>query len=377
MAPPASTPSVPPVPPTATTATTTTSTTNATPLIPPATAPVAVPAPSAPEPAVPLLPQHLLSESLLAEFNQRRSGPAWRQLLGHGALLLTGGLLWGGSGLPLPLRLVGLLLLSWGLAFSFCAMHECAHRTAFVDRQRNDTLAWWFGVLSFYNADFYRRYHQWHHRHTHLPGLDPELEDSPPTALGAYLLELSGLPWWLGKLRGHWRGLRGDFRANPYIPSEAAERVRTSIRWQFALYGGLLLLSIPEGNGFLLRFWLLPLLLGQPLLRFVLLAEHGGCAFSTDGLANTRTTITLAPLRRLMWNMPFHAEHHLYPSLPFHALPKAHAALAPRLVHCERGYLAVHRRFLTALAALALPANDTAPPANSTASSVPPTINAL
>jgi len=377
MAPPASTPSVPPVPPTATTATTTTSTTNATPLVPPATTPVAVPAPSASEPAVPLFQQHLLSESLLAEFNQRRSGPAWRQLLGHGALLLTGGLLWGGSGLPLPLRLVGLLLLSWGLAFSFCAMHECAHRTAFVDRQRNDILAWWFGVLSFYNADFYRRYHQWHHRHTHLPGLDPELEDSPPTTLGAYLLELSGLPWWLGKLLGHWRGLRGDFRANPYIPVEAAERVRASVRWQFALYGGLLLLSIAEGNGFLLRFWLLPLLVGQPLLRFVLLAEHGGCAFSTDGLANTRTTLTLAPLRRLMWNMPFHAEHHLYPSLPFHALPKAHAALAPRLVHCERGYLAVHRRFLTALAALALPANDTAPPAKSTASSVPSTINAL
>jgi len=337
------------------------------------------PTPSTLETAPPLQPQPLLSDVLLAELNQRRSGPAWRQLLGHGALLLTGGLLWGGSGLPLPLplRLVGLLLLSWGLAFSFCAMHECAHRTAFVDRQRNDTLAWWLGVLSFYNADFYRRYHQWHHRHTHLPGLDPELEDSPPTTLGAYLLELSGLPWWLGKLRGHWRGLRGDFRANPYIPAEAAERVRASIRWQFALYGGLLLLSIPEGNGFLLRFWLLPLLVGQPLLRFVLLAEHGGCAFNADGLANTRTTLTLAPLRRLMWNMPFHAEHHLYPSLPFHALPKAHAALAPRLVHCERGYLAVHRRFLTALAALATPANDTAPPANSTASSVPPTISAL
>jgi hypothetical protein len=44
---------------------------------------------------------------------------------------------------------VGLLALGWGLAFSFCAMHECAHRTAFSDRQRNDTLAWWFGVLIF------------------------------------------------------------------------------------------------------------------------------------------------------------------------------------------------------------------------------------
>ncbi|MFN9547259.1 MAG: fatty acid desaturase [Cyanobacteriota bacterium] len=311
----------------------------------------------------PVVGEPLLPEPLLAELNQRRSGPAWRQLVGHGALLLTGGLLWGGSGLPLPLplRLVGLLLLGWGLAFSFCAMHECAHRTAFVDRQRNDTLAWWFGLLSFYNADVYRRYHQWHHRHTHLPGLDPELEDPPPTTLGAYLLELSGVPWWLGKLRGHWRGLRGDFSGNPYIPPEAADRVRASLRWQCAVYGALLLLSLPGSNGFLLRFWLLPLLIGQPLLRFVLLAEHGGCAFSADGLANTRTTLTLAPLRRLMWNMPFHAEHHLFPSLPFHALSKAHAVLAPRLKHRERGYLGVHRRFLAAPGLLALPTTPMSP----------------
>jgi len=320
------------------------------------------PCPAGAEAPTPVAPQEpLLPEASLAALNERRSGPAWRQLLGHGALLLAGGLLWGGPAVPLPpplpalCRLAGLLTLGWGLAFSFCAMHECAHRTAFPDRQRNDALAWWFGVLSFYNADFYRRYHQWHHRHTHLPGLDPELEDSPPTTRVAYLLELSGLPWWLGKLRGHWRGLRGDFRANPYIPPEAADRVRTSLQWQFAVYGLGLLLSVPGGNGFLFRFWLLPLLVGQPLLRFVLMAEHGGCAFSADGLANTRTTLTLAPLRRLMWNMPFHAEHHLYPSLPFHALPLAHAALAPRLAHLDQGYLRVHRRFLASPAALATP----------------------
>jgi fatty acid desaturase len=297
----------------------------------------------------------LLANSELAELNQRQRWPAWRQLLGHGALLLAGGGLWGWPALSLPLRLLGLLLLGWGLAFSFCAMHECAHRTAFLDRQRNDTLAWWFGVLSFYNADFYRRYHQWHHRHTHQPGLDPELEEAPPTTLATYLLELSGLPWWIGKLRGHGRGLLGDFQANPYIPEEAAGRVQASLWRQFAVYGVLLLLSLPEGNGFLLRFWLLPLLVGQPLLRFVLMAEHGGCAFSTDGLANTRTTLTLAPLRWLMWNMPFHAEHHLYPSLPFHALPQAHARIGSHLVHGQQGYLAVHRAFLAAPSLLAIP----------------------
>jgi fatty acid desaturase len=300
-------------------------------------------------------PAPLLAASQLAELNVRRSWPAWGQLISHGALLAAGAALWGAPGVPWPLRLGGLLLLGWGLAFSFCALHECAHRTAFVDRQRNDALAWWFGVLSFYNADFYRRYHQWHHRHTHQPGLDPELEDAPPNSLAAYLLELSGLPWWLGKVRGHWRGLRGDFQANPYIPEEAQGRVRDSLRWQFAVYGTLLLLSIPAGNGFLLRFWLLPLVVGQPLLRFVLLAEHGGCAFNNDGLANTRTTLTLAPLRWLMWNMPFHAEHHLYPSLPFHALPRAHSLIGPRLVHCDAGYLRVHGRFLRRPSQLAMP----------------------
>jgi fatty acid desaturase len=235
-------------------------------------------------------------------------------------------------------------------------MHEAGHRTAFASRALNDSVAWWAGVLSFYNADFYRRYHQWHHRYTHLVGLDPELEDSPPTTRVAYLLELSGLPWWIGKVRGHLAGLRGDFSTRPYIPADAEPALRASLRRQFGVYGVLALVSLIGANGFLFWYWLLPLAVGQPLLRFVLLAEHGGCPFVADGLRNTRTTHTLAPLRRLMWNMPFHAEHHLYPSLPFHALAAAHHDLRPGLTEVAPGYLAVHRGFLANLAALAMPA---------------------
>ena len=284
------------------------------------------------------------------------------QLLLHLSVLLSGALLWGlpllgvapgGYLLPWPLRLLGLLLLGPGLAFGFCAMHECGHRTAFARRDLNDAVAWWAGVLSFYNADFYRRYHQWHHRYTHLVGLDPELEDPPPLTPAAYLLELSGLSWWIGKFRGHWQGLRGDFQGRPYIPAEAAASVSRSIRLQLAVYGVLLLASIPHANGLLLWMWLLPLAVGQPFLRFVLLAEHGGCPYVADGLRNTRTTLTWAPLRLLMWNMPYHAEHHLFPSLPFHALAEAHGLIASRLLHCERGYLRVHRRLLADLSRLA------------------------
>ena len=297
----------------------------------------------------------LIAADRLAQLNHRSDTAGWRQVIGHLAVIVVSGAIWLQPALPLPLRLVALLTLGAALAFGFCAMHECGHRTAFASREISDAVAWWAGVLSFYNADFYRRYHQWHHRYTHQPGLDPELEDPPPSTLAAYLLELSGLPWWLAKLRGHWRGLRGDFSGCPYIPEEAAAQVRDSIRRQFAVYGVLLLASIPAGNGLLLWAWLLPLALGQPLLRFVLLAEHGGCATSDNGLQNTRTTLTAAPLRWLMWNMPFHSEHHLYPSLPFHALAAAHQDLAPQLGHIAPGYVAVHREFLRDLSVLAIP----------------------
>jgi fatty acid desaturase len=119
--------------------------------------------------------------------------------------------------------------------------------------------------------------------------------------------------------------------------------------------------SLIGGNGFLLWFWLLPLAVGQPFLRFVLLAEHSGCSFSSDGTTNTRTTLTLWPVRWLMWNMPFHAEHHLYASIPFHALPSAHAHLAPHLRHIDPGYLAVHHQLLSNLPALALPSSGPQP----------------
>ena len=130
----------------------------------------------------------LITADRLAQLNHRSDTAGWRQVIGHLAVIVVSGAIWLQPALPLPLRLVALLTLGAALAFGFCAMHECGHRTAFASREISDAVAWWAGVLSFYNADFYRRYHQWHHRYTHQPGLDPELEDPPPSTLAAYLL---------------------------------------------------------------------------------------------------------------------------------------------------------------------------------------------
>jgi fatty acid desaturase len=59
-------------------------------------------------------------------------------------------------------------------------------------------------------------------------------------------------------------------------------------------------LSFTFSQPWFLIYWLLPLAVGQPILRFILLAEHTDCTLDDNPLANTRTTLTLAPLRFLM-----------------------------------------------------------------------------
>jgi hypothetical protein len=91
-----------------------------------------------------------------------------------------------------------------------------------------------------------------------------------------------------------------------------------------------------------LYFWFLPALLAQPLLRAILIVEHTGCSQDRNGLTNTRTTLTSLPIRLLMWNMPYHAEHHLYPSIPFHQLPALHMRIRENLTHVAPGYVAAN-----------------------------------
>ena len=297
----------------------------------------------------------LLPRSVLADLNTGSDRPGMIRIFSHLLTIGIGGWLWAQVGLPVLLRLLGLLASGIGLATAFAPLHECCHRTAFRSRSVNDAVAWCAGLLCFYNSTFYRRYHQWHHRYAHQIGLDPELEDGFPTTRFAYVLEISGWNWWIGKIRGFYQLLFGDLSGLAYLNPEVIPQIRRSVRWQFTIYGALALVSVLNGSGFLFWNWLLPLAVGQPFLRLAMLAEHSGCSFGADGTTNTRTTLTNPVVAWQMWNMPFHAEHHLYASLPFHSLPSAHRWIGPELKHLDPGYLFVHRKLLRNLSAWAGP----------------------
>jgi fatty acid desaturase len=244
-----------------------------------------------------------------------------------------------------PSVLIAVASVAYGftLVTMFAAMHEAVHRTAFKRQWLNDTVAWFAGLLSFYNSTFYRPYHGWHHRFTQIAGKDPELDDQKPTGWLRYFVELSGVTWWLGKLQTYAKLVLGRTDSYPFLSAQTAPGVVRSVRLQMLVYATASALSVALGQPYFALYWLLPVAVGQPMLRAILLAEHTGCTRDDNALANTRTTYTSWPIRFLMWEMPYHAEHHRYPALPFFALAEAHESLRPHLQYvAERGYTGVH-----------------------------------
>ena len=251
------------------------------------------------------------------------------------------------------LLLPAMLLLGLVQAALFAPIHETMHRTAFASRRANTVVGWLAACPSLLNWDFYTAFHLAHHRHTQDPALDPELIVPPPSTLDAYALRVVALPYWRTRLTVLWRGLRGRFVGlSVHHRAGGAADYPVASRHGRADAGALSVLSmVLVGPWAPLVFWIRPQMLGQPFLRLYLLTEHTGCTLDENGLTNTRTTLTTWPIHLLMWNMSYHTEHHLYPSIPFHRLRDAHGVLRERLAVIQPGYVRWHANFVRDLRA--------------------------
>jgi fatty acid desaturase len=244
---------------------------------------------------------------------------------------------------PLLLPVQGILII-----FLFTALHEAVHGTAFRSQWLCRLAAAISGFLVFIPALWFRYFHFAHHRHTHDPDNDPELMSPKPETPWQYLRYLSGMPlWWsMAKTIASNALALAD---EAYVPPKAKPRVRLEARLTLIAYLILAALSIAASSAALLWAWIVPALIGQPFLRAYLLAEHARCPHVANMLENTRTTFTTALVRAIAWNMPYHAEHHAYPTVPFHQLPRFHAIVRKHLKTTERGYVRFHRKFAGSL----------------------------
>lgn len=253
-------------------------------------------------------------------------GPGLIRLLGHGGLILGLGIAIaaGVPGWPLLVPLQGVLL-----AFLFTLQHECTHRTPFRTGFLNEIMGHATGFLILQPFLWFRYFHMAHHKHTNDPLRDPELRGvDKPQSLPGLLWHLATPGYWWDKACVLALNAMGRVEGD-YVPEAARARVVREARIMVVGYAGAVLAMALWPV--LFWVWLLPLVIGFPVLRLYLLAEHGGCPPVSDMFQNTRTVLAGPAVRFLSWNMPYHAEHHAMPSVPFHKLPDLHGAALDHL----------------------------------------------
>ncbi|WP_051380490.1 fatty acid desaturase [Bradyrhizobium sp. WSM1743] len=287
-----------------------------------------------------------LSPAMLRELSARSNFQgAARSLCHYGVVILVGSLIWKVSssyGILWALPLI--VVQGYFVAFLFMAVHETAHKTAFKSRSLNLAVGYLSAFIIGQPYEYYCLFHWDHHRYTQDPEKDPELiVGVKPKSDTQIVIAYSGLLQVAGRLRlmlGH--AVTGKVTV-PWIPENKRAIIVTEARVYGTLYVLLLALSLWFSSALLLMVWVVPLVIGQFFLRPYLLAEHTGCDRTRSAFQNTRTTYTAAIVKWFAWNMPYHVEHHAYPSIPFHALPRLNAIVDGEIVHRGRGYIRTTR----------------------------------
>jgi Na+-transporting NADH:ubiquinone oxidoreductase subunit F len=113
-----------------------------------------------------------------------------------------------------------------------------------------------------------------------------------------------------------------------YIPDMEFAKIYSRARIYVAIYAVVIAISIASGS-------ILPILLvggcnlfGTWLMPIYGLTQHAGLAENVlDHRLNCRTVYMNVINRFLYWNMNYHVEHHMFPLVPYHALPALHDAV--------------------------------------------------
>ena len=290
-----------------------------------------------------------LSREELKDFMRRSDGPAFKRLAGWILLLaFTSGLItlaWNSWLIWPAMFLQGIVLVH-----HFSLQHECVHYTVFRTRWLNDLAGQICGLIIMLPHRFFRYEHCDHHTYTQITGKDPEQIPMPQT-LGEYLWYLSAIPYWRTKfteVARHARGQLSDVEKR-FIPEVEHKAVFRDARLMLSFYAAVFLFMAVTGWWGLIWYWIVPLVLGEPVMRFIRMTEHVGRPNVAQMQDNTRTNLVSAPWRFLCWNMNYHAEHHYVASVPFHALPRLHEKLKDHVHVQSHGYLGAHRDILSQL----------------------------
>jgi MocE subfamily Rieske [2Fe-2S] domain protein len=208
--------------------------------------------------------------------------------------------------------------------------HEAGHGTAFRTDWMNNVLYEIASFMVLRESVIWRWSHTRHHSDTIIVGRDPEIAVPRPPDLKSIVLsffDLKVYPKYFRRVIMHSLG-RMAAEEKTFVPASEFPKVYARARIYAVIYLSVVGLCVWERSLLPLFFIGLPNLFGTWLLVTYGLTQHAGLAENVlDHRLNCRT-VYMSPVNRyLYWNMNYHVEHHMFPLVPYHALPRLHAAV--------------------------------------------------
>jgi fatty acid desaturase len=288
----------------------------------------------------------------MKELMRRKDGPAIRDtLIWFASLAVFGGLgayFWGTWWAVPCFAIYGVLYCS----ASDSRWHECGHGTAFRTRWMNTVV---YNIACFFilrEPTVWRWSHARHHTDTIIVGRDPEIAVPRPPDLLGIALNFFQLRSGITALRHMLLHTTGRLTAEEksFIPEMEQHKVFAAARVWTVLFGCVIALCVALHSLLPLVLVGLPSFYGAWLFVVFGLTQHAGLAEDVlDHRLNARTVYMNPIFRFIYWNMNYHVEHHMFPMVPYHALPKLHAAMKHDAPAPYRGLLAAYREIIPAV----------------------------
>ncbi len=282
----------------------------------------------------------------------RKNGPAirdtliWFSLIFGSAFLVF--ILWGTWFVILPYLVYSVLYAST----SDSRWHESSHGTAFKTDWMNNALYEIASFMVFRQATVWRWSHTRHHSDTIIRGRDPEIAVPRPPQINKILLGFIGVSSTISEAKRIFRHAFGniDPEVATYVPLHAYRKIFFQARLYISIYLAVIILSITFRTFLPLMFIGLPTFLGGWLMPVYGLTQHAGLQENVlDHRLNCRTVYMNRVNRFLYWNMNYHVEHHMYPLVPYHALPDLHKVMKDDCPKPYTGIIEAWREIIPAI----------------------------
>lgn len=293
-----------------------------------------------------------LPRRALKDMMRRKDGPALRDTaLWLATLTVSGALGWHfwGTWWAVPCFVV------YGVVYgssSDSRWHECGHGTAFRTPWMNDVVYHVACFMILREPAIWRWSHARHHTDTVIVGRDPEIAARRPPDIAGIVLNLFALKSGAKALRGIVLHAMGRLSADEetFVPDGERRNVYRVARIWLGLFVAVIAACLASRSVLPAMYIGLPSFYGAFMVIFFGLTQHAGLAEDVlDHRLNSRTVYMNPIFRFLYWNMNYHVEHHMFPLVPYYALPRLHEAIKADCPPAYRSTVEAYREIIPTL----------------------------